>query len=60
MGRGVWTMTKIIGSRSGPNHYAKTQERKSKQQKGYNSTWHDKYSLGLGTQIWHSAQAHGR
>ena len=27
-------------------------------QKGYNSTWHDKHSLGLGTQTWHGAHKH--
>ena len=53
MGQGVWIKTKTIGSRSGPNHQAKTQERKTKRQKGYNSTWNDKDSLGLGTQTWH-------
>ena len=26
--------------------------------KGYNSTWHDKHSLGLGTQTWHGAHKH--
>ena len=55
MGQGVRTMIKTIGSRSDPNQQAKTQERKIKQQKGYNSTWHGKYSLGLGTQTWHGA-----
>ena len=58
MGQGVWTMTKTIGSRSGPNHEAKTQKRKTKRQKGYNSTWHNKHSLGLGTQTWHRAHKH--
>ena len=48
-------MTMTIGSRSSPNHLAKTQERKIKQQKGYNSTWHDKHSLGIRTQTWHGA-----
>ena len=51
-------MTMTIGSRSSPNHLAKTQERKIKQQKGYNSTWHDKHSLGLGTQTWHETHKH--
>ena len=58
MGQGVWTMKKTIGSSSGPNHQAKTQERKIKQQMGYNSTWHDKHSLGLGTQTWHEVHKH--
>ena len=58
MGLGVWTMTKTIGSRLGPNHQAKTQERKTKRQKGYNSTQHDKHSLGLRTQTWHEAHKH--
>ena len=53
MGQGIWTMTKTTESRSGPNHMAKTQERKVKRQKGYNSTWQDKHSLGLSTQSWH-------
>ena len=30
MGQGVWMMTKTMGSRSSPNHQAKTQERKIK------------------------------
>ena len=47
-----------IGSRLGPNHLAKTLERKVKRQKGYNSTWQDKHSLGLSTQTWHSAHKH--
>ena len=37
---------------------AKTQERERKRQKGYNSTWHDKQGLGLGTQTWHGAHKH--
>ena len=35
-----------------------TQERKIKRQKGYNSTWHDKHSLGLCTQTWHGVHKH--
>ena len=58
MGRGTWTMTKTRRSRSGPNYQAKTQERKIKQRKGYNSTWHDIHGLSLGTQIWHGAHKH--
>ena len=58
MGQGVRTMTMTIGSRSGPNHQAKTQERKIKRQKGYNNTWHDKHSLGLGTPTWHGVHKH--
>ena len=58
MGQGVWMMTKTIGSRSGPNQQAKTQERKVKQQKGYNRTWQDKHSLGLSTQTRHGAHKH--
>ena len=58
MGLGVQMMTKAIGSRSGLNQQDKTQERKIKRQKGYNSTWHDKHSLGLGTQTWHRAHKH--
>ena len=58
MGQGIWMMIKTIGSRSGPNHMAKTQERKVKRQKGYNSTWQDKHSLGLSAQIWHRAPKH--
>ena len=27
-------------------------------QMGYNSTWHDKHSLTLGTQTWHGAHKH--
>ena len=34
------------------------QERKIKRQKGYNNTWQDKHSLGLGTQTWHGAHKH--
>ena len=37
---------------------AKTQERKTKRQKGYNSTWHDKQGLGLSTQTWHGVHKH--
>ena len=51
-------MTMTIGSRSSPNQLAKTQERKIKQQKGYNNTWHDKHSLGIRTQTWHGAHMH--
>ena len=29
-----------------------------KRQKGYNSTRHDKHSLGLGTRTWHGAHKH--
>ena len=29
-----------------------------KRQKGYNSAWHDKHNLGLGTQTWHVAHKH--
>ena len=58
MGQGVWTMTKTIGSRSGPNQKAKTQERKVEQQKGYNSTWQDKHSLSLSTQSQHGTYKH--
>ena len=58
MGQGVRTVTKTIGSRSGPNQQVKTQERKIKRQKGYNITWHDKHSLDLGEQTWHGAHKH--
>ena len=58
MGQGIWMMTKTTGSRLSPNHMAKTQERKVKRQKGYNSTWQDKHSLGLSTQTWHGAYKH--
>ena len=51
MGLGVWTMTKNVGSRSEP--LGQNIRKKDKQQKGYNSIWHDKHSLGLGTQTWH-------
>ena len=58
VGLGVWTMTKTMGSRSGPSQWTKAQEIKTKRWKGYNSTWHDKHSLGLGTQTWHGVQKH--
>ena len=58
MGQGVQTVTRTIESRSGPNQKAKTQERKIKQRKGYNSTWQDKHSLGLGTQTWPGVHKH--
>ena len=58
MGHGVWMMTKTIGSRSDPNQQTKTQEREIKATKGYNSTWHDKQSLGLGTQTWNGVHKH--
>ena len=29
-----------------------------KRYKGYNSAWHDKHNLGLGTQTWHVAHKH--
>ena len=58
MGLGVWMMTKTMGSRLGPNQWAKAQEVKTKQRKGYNSTWHDKHNLGLGIQTWHGVHKH--
>ena len=59
MGQGVRMMIKTIkGSRSKSYQMAKTQERERKRQKGYNSTWHDKQGLGLGTQTWHGAHKH--
>ena len=58
MGQVIWVMTKTTGSRLGSNHMAKTQERKVKRQKGYNSTWQDKHNLGLSTQTWHEAHKH--
>ena len=33
-------------------------ERKIKRQNGYDSTWHEKHSLSLGTQIWHGMHKH--
>ena len=51
-------MTKTIVSTSSSNQSAKIQERKTKRQKGYNSTCHDKPGVGLGTQTWHGAREH--
>ena len=36
----------------------KRKKERQKRQNGYNSTWHDKHSLGLGTQTWHGAHKH--
>ena len=52
VGQGAWMMAKTTGSILGSNQQAKIQERKIKRQKSYNSTWHDKRILGLGTQTW--------